>query len=124
MSTARSSVETSSRTSGYFRANPAAILPIAVCEKSSGALIRNLPRGLSPPEAIAAAVSSSSVSNRPASLEQRPSFLGELQRARAALEQAQVEGGFQFGDPARQRRLRPPCGAGGASKPSVSGDKS
>ena len=43
--------------------------------------------------------------------------------ARATFEQAQVEGGFQFGDPARQGRLRPPRGACGASKPSVSGDK-
>jgi hypothetical protein len=39
---------------------------MAVWENSSGALIRNLPRGLSPPDAIAAAVSSSSVSNAPA----------------------------------------------------------
>lgn len=54
-----------SRTSGYFSANPAASLPIAICEKSKGALIRSLPRGRSPPEAIAAAVSSSSVSNAP-----------------------------------------------------------
>ena len=54
-----------SRTSGYFSAKAPASFPIAVCEKSRGALIRNLPRGLFPPEAIAAAVSSSSASSDP-----------------------------------------------------------
>ena len=63
MSTGRSSVVISSLTSGYFNANLAARFPIAVCENSKGALILNLPRGVSPPEAIAAAASSSSVSN-------------------------------------------------------------
>ncbi|MFT3766390.1 MAG: hypothetical protein QM820_12890 [Minicystis sp.] len=38
---------------------------MAIWQKSSGALMRNVPRGLSPPEAMAAAVSSSSVSKAP-----------------------------------------------------------
>jgi hypothetical protein len=45
-------------------------------------------------------------------------------RARAAtLEQAQAEAGLQFRDPARQGRLGPPCGAGGAAHPAMSGDE-
>jgi hypothetical protein len=55
---------------------------MAVWEKSSGALIRNLPRGLCPPDAIAAAVSS-----------------------RAAFEQTQIEARLKLRDTARQRRL-------------------
>jgi hypothetical protein len=108
MSTARSSVVTSRRISRYFRAKRAASLPIAACEKSSGALTLNLPRGVSPPEAIAAAVSSISVSSTEVLLEQRTPFLGELQRPRAALEEAQVQPAFQVGHPPRQRGLGAP----------------
>lgn len=56
MSTGRSSVVASSRTSGYFNANVATSLPIANCENSIGALMRSRPRGRSPPDAIAAAL--------------------------------------------------------------------
>ena len=113
MSTARSSVVTSSRTSGYFSANSAAILPIAVCENSSGALTRNRPRGL-----VAARGDRRrrllEFGEQPSrALEQRTSFLGELQRARAALEQAQVQAGLQFRDAPRQGCLRAGRGARG-----------
>ena len=60
---------------------------------------------------------------RPRSLEERPSFLGELQCARSALEQTQVEAGLQFRNSAGQGRLRAPGGACGPSEPSVLGDK-
>ena len=56
-------------------------------------------------------------------LVERPPFLRELQRARAALEQAQVEAALQFRNPARQRRLRAPSGARGSSEASVPGDQ-
>ena len=123
MSTARSSVVTSSRTSGYFRANRAASLPIAVCEKSSGALIRNLPRGVSPPEAIAAAVSSSSVSSTAVrSNSARPSSVSFSARAPRS-NRRRFEAALQLGDAAGQRGLGPPGCARGPPEAAVPGDE-
>ena len=59
----------------------------------------------------------------PGSLEQRPPFLGELQRPRAALEQTQVEAALQFRNPAGQGRLRTSSGTRGPAETSVPGDK-
>jgi hypothetical protein len=59
----------------------------------------------------------------PRSLVKRPPFLGELQRARATLEQAQVEAALQFCHPAGQGRLSASSGACGPSETSVPGDK-
>lgn len=56
-------------------------------------------------------------------LEQRPSFLGQLQYPRAALEQAQIEARFELRDAARQGRLGPPGSAGGFPEASMAGDK-
>jgi len=55
---------TRERDRGLGKERDGALVAVAR-EKSKGALILNLPRGLSPPEAIAAAVSSISVSNAP-----------------------------------------------------------
>jgi hypothetical protein len=46
---------------------------------------------------------------------QRAAFLSETQRIGAALDQANAQGLFQLGHAARQRRLRPPRGAAGAT---------
>ena len=85
--------------------------------------MRSLPRGLSPPEAMEAAVSSSSVSKAGSPLEERPSFLGEFQHANAAFEESQSEAGLEIRDPARQGRLRSPGRSRGASEPAVPGDE-
>ena len=123
MSTGRSSVVTSSRTSGYSRAKPAASFPSAVWEKSRGALIRNLPRGRCPPEAMAAAVWSSSVSSWAVrSNSARPSSVSFSARApRSNRRSSRLAS--QLRDAARQRRLRTPGGARGFSEPSVTSDQ-
>ena len=114
---------TSSRTSGYFSANPAADLAHRGLREQQR---RADPQPASRPFAARSDRRRRLVEfgeQRARPLVQRPSFLGELQRARAALEQAQVEAALQLGDPAGQGRLRASCGAGGASEPSVPGDE-
>ena len=123
MSTARSSVVTSSRTSGYFSANAGGQL--------AHRGLREEQRRADPQPASRLVPARSDRRGRlvefgeqcPRPLVKRPTFLGELQRARSALEQAQVEAALQFGDPAGQRRFRTSSGAGGPSEPSVTGDQ-
>jgi hypothetical protein len=117
----RSSVVTSSRTSGYFRANSAASLPIAVCENSSGALMRNRPRGVlaARSDRRRGLVQLGQQRGRP--LVQRPALLGELQRSpprsnrrrpRLASSSATRRDKVALGRPAaRAARPNPPCRA-------------
>ena len=56
-------------------------------------------------------------------LMERAALLGQLEHARAALEQPHVEAGLQLRDPAGQGGLGAPGGARGASKSAVPGDE-
>ena len=120
MSTARSSIVTSRRRPDTRRTRRPAS-PIAVCENSTGALIRSR-RADALPEAISAAVWSISVSSA-RSFGERPPLLGQLQRARAPLEQAQIKARLQLCDAAGQGRLWTAGGPGGSAEAAMAGDQ-
>jgi hypothetical protein len=119
MSTARSSVVTSSRTSLYFSGEPGGKLAhCGLREKHRRAHPQPAARRLAARRDRRRGLVDFGQQHR-GSLVEGATFLGELQRARAALEQAQVEPAFQVGDPPRQRRLGPPRFTGSAPEAAV-----
>eukprot|EP01035_Chromulina_nebulosa_P014998 gene14998-19855_t len=56
-------------------------------------------------------------------LVQRPAFIRQTQALRSAVDEPHVETLFEFGDPARQRRLGATGGALGATEPTMGGNE-
>lgn len=84
--------------------------------------MRSRPRGRSPPGDRRCGLVEFG-QQCPGPLVEGASLLREFQDPRSALEQAQIERRFQFGDPAREGGLWAPGGACGLSEATVSGDE-
>jgi hypothetical protein len=96
-------------------------LPIAICEKSAGALMRSRPRGCSRRDGGGAVRKLREKRTGP--LVKRASFLREFHSAGPAFKQPEPQAVLEFADPARERGLRTLRHTGGLAEAPVTGNE-